>query len=172
MLTPGARPSMLIAGLLLAIVAQAQDQRRYLIEPELWLDGQAQAASPLVVSVDEPGLLIGSDDGSDDEGHNRVDAFDGDWRLEVRARPMDDPLELSQSLWIDLRLELFRSGQWVRVLDSMLGVPEGEVSTLSVADEGQVPTPETAEVYLRLRTQRLQRADPSPSGESSAAPMP
>jgi hypothetical protein len=150
-----------MVGLLLASAGWAQTPRAFLIEPELWLDGQAQTTPPVIVSVAEAARLFGGDDESLPQ--------EGDWRLDLRADPIDDPLDLSQSLWVDVELSLFRAGQWISVLDSMLGVPEGEVSTLSVAPDGQAPTPDTAEVYLRLRTQKLLQAE-GPARRGAAAP--
>ncbi|GEM_PF-1509387 len=138
---------VLLAGLLLAGLAGAQASERYRIEAELWLDGEAQEVAPMIIGVDEPGFLLRTNE----EGR----AEEGGWRLELRASPTDDPLGLSQSLWVEVRLSLFQGGFWESVFDSMLGVPEGEVSTLSVTPEGQDPAPETAEVYLRLRTERV-----------------
>lgn len=152
----GLRISALVAGLALVSVAGAQGGDLYLIEPELWLDGEPQDIAPMVIGPSEPGFLV--------DANNQGRVEDGGWRLEMRARPSVDPLDLSQSLWIDVQLSLFRAGLWEPVLDSMLGVPEGDYSTLSIAPEGQQATPETAEVYLRMRADRLRPVD----GPSSA----
>lgn len=113
----------------------------------------------MVIGVDEPGFLLSTDE----EGR----AEEGSWRLELRSSPVDDPLGLSQSLWVEVRLSLFRAGFWEPVLDSILGVPEGEFSSLSVTPDDQTPSPEASEVYLRLRTERVQTTDTSAAIEET-----
>jgi len=135
----------------MASLGLAQDREQYRIESQLWLDGEMQDVPPAIITVDEPAFLFRANE----EGR----AEEGGWRLELRANPVDDPLGVSQSLWVDVQLSLFRAGLWEPVLDAMLGVPEGEFSTLSVAPEGETPTPETAEVYLRLSTLRMAPSD-------------
>jgi hypothetical protein len=136
-----------LAGLLLAGLAGAEAPEQYRVESQLWLDGEPQEVAPMIIGVDQPGFLLQTNE----DGRATEDS----WRLELRASPVDDPLGLSQSLWVEVRLSLFRGGFWEPILDSMLGVPEGEFSTLSITPDGLDPAPETAEVYLRLRTERL-----------------
>lgn len=138
---------ILLGACLAASLAAAQAPERFLVESSLWLDGEAQTVPVLVVTAAEPGLLLPET------------VSEGGWRMEVQARPVDDPLSPSDSLWIEVTLSLFEDGQWLPLIDSMLGVPEGETATLSVVEEGQQASPETAQVYLQLKTSRLRPAD-------------
>ncbi|MEN1727309.1 MAG: hypothetical protein AAGJ52_02605 [Pseudomonadota bacterium] len=130
---------------------QASDSEQFLIESELWIDGELQAVPVMVIGLGEPGYLLQTNE----EG--RVE--EGGWRLEFNADLADDPLNLSDALWVDVQLSIFEEGRWEPLLDSMLGVPEGEYSTISISDEGEQPSTEHSEVYLRLRVARLQARD-------------
>jgi len=143
--------TILAGGCLAATGLSAQVPEQFLIDSELWLDGERHELPALVISDNDPGFLLETND----EG--RVE--EGGWRLEIGTDPVDDPLALSDSLWLNVRLSLFEDGEWVPVLDSMLGVPEGEFSTLSVSEQDATPGPQTSEVYLRLLASRLRPGD-------------
>jgi hypothetical protein len=143
--------TLLAGGCLAATGLSAQAPEQFLIDSELWLDGERHELPALVISENDPGFLLETDE----EG--RVE--EGGWRLEVSADPLDDPLALSEAIWLNVRLSLYEAGEWEPVLDSMLGVPEGEYSTLSVSGPDAIPSPETSEVYLRLLASRLRPGD-------------
>jgi len=144
--------ALLMAGACLAATGLfAQDAEQFLIESELWLNGERQQVPVMVVGENEPGFLLNTND------QGRVE--EGGWRLEFTANLADDPLNLSDALWVNVLLSVFESDSWNPVLDSMLGVPEGEFSSLSVGTEGEESSPENAEIFLRLRTSRMRQAD-------------
>jgi len=145
------RGLILAGGCFAATGLFAQGSQQYLIESELWMNGQVQDVPVMVIGENEPGFLFKTDENGQAE--------EGGWRLEITANSNDDPLNLSDALWLDVGLSLFEAGRWRAVLDSMLGVPEGEFASLSVAAEDEQASPEQAEVFLRLRTSRLQQTN-------------
>jgi hypothetical protein len=129
--------------------AQAGDQ--FLIETELWVDGQLRGAPVLVVSAGQSAMMSRMDEQGLIE--------DGNWRLEVEVEPDNDRLSPVQIHWVSVAVQQLSDGEWDYLADSILGVPEGEFASLSIVDEGQEPTPESAQLYLRLRTSRLKPLD-------------
>jgi hypothetical protein len=77
------------------------------------------------------------------------------WRLEVEVEPVNDAYAPTDTLWIHVGVHQQIDGEWERLADSILGVPEGETATFSVVDDDAAATPETAAVYLRIRTRRV-----------------
>lgn len=142
--------ALLTGGLFLTAGLSAASDQQFLVESSLWLDGQPQQVPAMVVRSQEPGFLMPteSDDG----------IVDGSWRLQVEVEPADDPLALTDSLWIYVTVDQFADGDWENLADSILGVPEGEVSTLSVSGDDGRHDPATAHVYLEIRTSRLRPA--------------
>lgn len=134
-----------IACLIALVLSPASLAAEYLVEAELWLDGQSAGTPVLMVNADEA-AMIERGTGGDDAG----------WRLTIKVEPADaDPLAPSGSLWLTVELQQQVDGAWELLADSILGVPEGETATLSVVDGDQEATPETAAVYLQLKTSRL-----------------
>jgi len=137
-------------GLLLAAGSSVASEQQFLVETTLWLEGQARQVPAMVVKAREPAFLMpAAEDGS---------VSDGNWRLQVEVDPVDDPLIPTDSLWVNITIDRFENGTWENLTDSMLGVPEGEIATLSVVDGDNAPDPTTAQVYLEIRTSRLRPA--------------
>ena len=137
-----ARAAGFLIALALTPVALATE---YLVEAELWLDGEPAGTPVLMVNAGEP-ASIERGTGDDQSG----------WRMTIEVEPADaDPLAPSGSLWLQVELQRQAEGVWEAIADSMLGVPEGEVATLSVVDGDAEPQPETAAAYLRLKTSKV-----------------
>lgn len=127
------------------IVAPAAFGEQFLVEAELWLNGEPAGTPVLVVEAGEPASI----------SRNEADGQDG-WRLTFDVEPVAaDPLAPSGSLWLQVDVQQQTEGTWQAVVDSILGVPEGETATFSVVDGADEPHPDTAAVYLRVKTSRL-----------------
>jgi len=130
------------------VASDSSDQ--YLVEAQLWLGGVERPVPALVIGAHEPALLMPVE-GPESSGPS--------WQLEITVEPVDDPFAPSDALWLNVRLSEPGESGWVPLVDSVLGVPEGETATFSViGDDASEASPETAEVYLRLRTARLRPA--------------
>jgi hypothetical protein len=142
------RLTTLAAAALLISSAAAAEQ--FVVEAELWLAGEKHAAPTLIVAAGSPASVSrGDEDGSEL------------WRLEVEVeRAESHILSPGDALWVHVGVHQKIDGEWEHLLDSILGVPEGQTATLSVVDGDAEATPETAEVYLRLKTSRLRPAEP------------
>ncbi len=140
----------LAALLLVAAGSAAADQ--YLVEPELWLNGVQQSLGVMVVEAGVPTVLLGPLAQASADGAEQ-------WRLEVQVEGVDDPLAPSSMLWVGVNLAEFHEGEWELLADTMLGLPEGESGVVSVVDGDAPSSPETASVFLRLKTSRLRLAD-------------
>lgn len=136
------RAAVLLLALTCAPVVFAAE---YLIEAELWLDGESAGRPVLLVKAGEPASIE----------RGAGDASTG-WRLTIEVEPADtDPLAPSGSLWLQVEVQRQDENGWSAVADSILGVPEGDTATLSVVDGDAESRPETAAVYLRIKTSRL-----------------
>lgn len=138
--------------LLLALGIQVAQAEQYLVEPELWLEGVLQTVPVMVLEAGAPAVLLGPRD-------QASVASPGQWRLEVQVEGVEDPLAPSNMLWVGVNLAQFHEGDWELLADTMLGVPEGEPGVVSVVDGDGPASPETASVFLRLKTSRLRLAD-------------
>ena len=127
--------------LALAVIHGASAQQRFVVEGELWIDGVERGTPKLFVEASRPASIEVSD-GTDS------------WRLEVEVEPVEDALAPVDTLWVHVAVHLQTEGEWERLADSMLGVPEGETATFSIVDDDALATAETAAVFLRLRTRR------------------
>ncbi len=136
----GRSPLIVLALVLMALTTTASgEEQRFLVEFELHIDGVERGTPSMMLLAGSPASL---ETGSDDDGY----------RLEIEVEPASAaPVN---SLWLHVAV-FERVGQgWEELVDSILGVPEGEFATLSVVDGDAAPTPETAAVYLRVRTTR------------------
>lgn len=134
----------LIGGIFVLALATAQSaaaDQAFLVEAELWLDGVRRGTPSLQVLANSPASI---EVGGDEQG----------FRLEVEVEPVNDAYAPSDTLWIHVGVHQQVEGEWELLADSILGVPEGETATFSVVDDDAAATPETAAVYLRIRTRR------------------
>lgn len=140
---------LLLAPLVLAGGTSAADAERYMLEMEVWFEGEYRDAPVLVVESGEPASI-------DVEG---VEGRSG-WKIEVQVNP-PGPGEGAPdgAIWMDFSIHQQEDGQWEHLADSMLGVHEGRTGTLSVAnDEGQA-SPESSLVYVEVLASRLRPGD-------------
>lgn len=140
---------LVLAAVLAFSSALAREQ--FLVESELWIDGQLRGTPVMVVDAGQPAMMSHLDD-QEWVNHDT-------WRLEVEVEPDSDRLSPVQTYWVSVAIQHLVDGHWEYLADSIMGVPEGEPATLSVVDDGQEPTPESARLYLRLRTSRLRETD-------------
>lgn len=134
----------LLAGLLGPALAA---EPRYLVEAELWIDGVQRGTPSMQIKAYTEASL---ETGNDDEG----------WRLEVEVEPVDDVYAPANTLWVHVAVYQRMGDDWDHLADSILGVPKGEFATLTVVDGDAPATPETAHVYLRIRTSRAPDSEP------------
>lgn len=145
----------LLALLATAVASGAEPEARYMIEMQLWIEGE-QAGEPIVVV--EPGEPATLSEGGAEAGAPG-------WRIEVEVQAPNAGAGLpARAIWLDVRVDEWQDDGWTELVDSVLGVPEGEFSELSVTPESvSDPTPETSMVFLRARTSRLKPGDqPAP----------
>ncbi|MFU8830856.1 MAG: hypothetical protein ACNA7J_01755 [Wenzhouxiangella sp.] len=120
---------------------------QFLVEAELWIDGEQRGTPTLIIEAGEPANMEVGDETSA-------------WRLEVEVeRPAGIDMAPAGSLWLHIGVHQQSDGEWEHLADSILGVPEGETATLSVVDGDAPATPETAAVYLRIKTSRMRPAE-------------
>lgn len=141
-----------LALLVLATVAVAEEPR-FLVEAELHIDGVQRGTPSMLLTAGSPASL---ETGSDDDGY----------RLEVEIEPVTATTAPANSLWLHVAVFERAGGDWEELVDSILGVPEGDTATLSVVDGDAMATPETAAVFLRIRVTREPAADAQPAGPS------
>lgn len=136
-----------ILGLLALTAAGTEPEARYMIEMQLWIDGEQIGEPMVVVEPGEPATV--SDGGADDAGPG--------WRIEVEVQAPESGAGLpGRAIWLDVRVEERRDGEWLELTDSILGVPEGEFSELSIAPRSvSDPRPGTSSLFFRARTSRL-----------------
>lgn len=129
--------------------SSAQAAERYMIEMELWIDGSKRGEPMLIVEPAEP-AEISSTDPEGEKG----------WRIELEVEP-PAAIEGSAggSIWLRLSIHRLVDGSWQYLTDSMLGVPEGESHTLSVAGGDGGSGREDALVHLTAVISRLQPAE-------------
>lgn len=140
---------VMVALMSLGLAAQVLAEQ-YLIEAELWLDGEKQGTPTLVVNAGSPASIARLDDDGSDS-----------WRLEVEVESADSHiLSPGDALWVNVSVHQSVNGRWEHLADSILGVPEGQTATLSVVDGDAESSPETAAVYLRIKTSRMRPAEP------------
>ncbi|NBB93170.1 MAG: hypothetical protein GVY32_08385 [Gammaproteobacteria bacterium] len=138
---------LLVAMLLGASPAQAAE--RYMIEMALWIEGSKRGEPMLIVEPGEPAEISSTDP----EGENG-------WRIELEVEP-PAPIDggAGGAIWLHLSIHRLVDGNWQYLTHSMLGVPEGESNTLSVASGDGESGRDDALVHLTAVLSRLQPAD-------------
>lgn len=126
--------------------ALADEGRQYMVEMELWIDGEQRGAPIVVTSPGEAASLEISDPSGD-----------GAWRIEVLLEPpMASEGAPMGSLWLNLTVHEKVDGEWEALADSLIGVPEGRTGTMAVVESiGETATPENSLVYLTAQTSLL-----------------
>ncbi len=132
--------SIILAGLLAGLASLAvAEETQFRIEAELWIDGVQRGTPSLQVA---PNTQASLETGNDDER----------WRLAVEVEPVDDHLAPDGTVWVHVSVHERDGEHWEHLLDSIVGVPEGEPATVSLVDGDAPATEETAAVFLRIRT--------------------
>jgi len=126
------------------VSAQPQDQ--YVVEMNLWIDGE-QRGTPIVVTPagELSSVEVGTASG------------EGGWKIDVRVEaPADGEGAPVGATWLNLTVYEQRDGEWEVLGDSLLGIHEGRTGTMSVVEPGvEQATPENSQVYLTVQASRL-----------------
>lgn len=133
---------LLLAGCLAGPVLAAE---RYLVDTSLWLGGELAGSPTVIVEAGEPASL------------ERMG--EPNFRLTVMVEPISDSMMPQDILWLHITVEQYGDEGWEELVDSMLGAREGELTSLSVVEEGQEPTRESASLFLQAQTSRLLPAE-------------
>ncbi len=137
--------AMLLTGCIASVVL-AEEQ--FLVEFELWLDGELVGTPVLIVEAGEFASLEKMG-----EPH---------YRIEVLVEPSANSIMPLDMAWLHVTVEQLGSDGWEALVDSMMGAREGEPTVLAVTEDDRLATPEAASLYLQARTSRLkpgERAD-------------
>ena len=127
------------------VVSAAIADQQYLVESELWLEGRSTVVPVIIVAAGDPASISPLTTESEPQ-----------WRLEIEVeRAAEHLMSPQDALWIHVSVHRKTDDEWEHLTDSILGVPEGEIATLSVVDGDIEPTPENSDLYLRVRTSRL-----------------
>lgn len=140
------RVALALLSMLVAAGVLAADGEQYMVELELWIDGE-ERGTPIVVVP--PGEQASVEVG-DPSGH-------GGWRIEVLV----EPPAISEgaptgATWLNLAVHELVDGQWEALTDSLLGLREGQPGTMTVVESGvEQGTRENSLVHLTAQVSRL-----------------
>lgn len=126
--------------------AAAQAEGQYMVEMDLWIDGE-QRGTPIVVTPagEQASVEVA---GSSGEGGWKIDV-----RVEAPAAGEGAPVGAT---WLNLTVYEMRDGEWAVLADSLLGIHEGRSGTMSVVEPGvEQATPENSQVHLTVQAARL-----------------
>jgi len=130
---------------MLAGKLMAADADRYMIEMELWIEGELRASPMVVVEGGEPAEISSLE----------ADGQPG-WKIELEVEPPGAGEGAPDgAIWLHLSIHQHEDGEWVHLADSLLGVPEGRANSLSVLQGDGAATAEDSLVYLVARTSRM-----------------
>jgi len=126
---------------------------QYVVEMDVWIDGEQQG-TPLVVV--EPGKRASVEVGRP--------AGQRDWRVEVLVQPSASPDADSEgNIWLEMAVYDRSEGELSLLADSLLGVPEGQAGVLSVVESGRpggaAPDPAESLVHVTVSASRLRPAE-------------
>jgi len=119
----------------------------WLVDLQLWLNGEARDTAPLIIEVGQPASVSWIDE-QDQSG----------WRLDLAIeQPLSDEGAPAGAIWLHVGIFERDDGEWTLLTDSMLGVPAGQEGVLSVVDQDvEHATPDNSQIYLKTRISRLQ----------------
>lgn len=140
-------PRIALVACLLAVAPASAAADRYMLDLELWINGEQRGTPMAIVEVGQPAVL--TRESEEDAGGYRV-------ALEVEE-PGPGEGAPGGAVWIYVTVSTREDGDWKELVDSMIGVAEGRSGTVSVV-EGEVeqPTPDNSTVFLRIEPTRLQ----------------
>lgn len=138
---------MSLLGAINASVAETGD--RYMVEMELWIEGEQRGTPMVVVEPGEPASVEVSDP-SGERG----------WKIDLLVDP---PVAAEGapvgSIWLNLAVHELRDGEWEPLTDSLLGLREGRTGTMTVVDSDvDQATQENSLVHLSARASFLRRS--------------
>lgn len=150
-----ASASLMFALTVLAAVSAsgAETRDRYMVEMELWIEGEQRGTPMVVVEPEEPATIeVGEPSG------------ESGWRIEVLVEP---PVASEGapvgSIWLNLAVHELRDGEWQLLTDSLLGLREGRSGTMTLVEPGvDQGTRENSLVHLTASASLLR---PSESGD-------
>ena len=120
------RAALVFAMLSIALIgsAAAAEDERYMVEMTLSIDGEQRGTPLIVLNAGEQGSVeVASENG--DKG----------WRIDVLVEtPTATEGATLGSVWLNLAVHELKEGEWVLLADSLLGVPEGRTSSMSVVE--------------------------------------
>ena len=141
-----ARILVLLLASLAAGILPAAESDQFVVEMDLWIDGE-QRGTPIVVVAAGEGASVEVGDTSGENG----------WKIDVLVEPpAASEGAPNGAIWLSLTVYERRDGEWQPLADSLLGVPEGRTGVMSVVEPGvEQATPENSLVYLTTRTSPL-----------------
>jgi hypothetical protein len=131
----------------------AEGSVQYMVEMEVWIDGEEQGTPIVVVEPGKPAFVeVGRSAGPQA------------WRVEVLVQPAASAdADLGDNIWLEMAVYDRSEGELSLLADSLLGVPEGQPGVLSVVEsdrqEASAPAPAESLVHVTARVSRLRPAE-------------
>lgn len=137
------RMTVAMCMLLASSLVAAEEAPLYRVDMELWLDGEKRGAPTMIIKGGTAGSI-------------EVGGEDAGWRIELEIeQPGPGEGAPGGAVWLHVGVHRREDGQWDHLVDSILGVPEGEPATLSMVEDSEAePVPENSLVYLIARISR------------------
>lgn len=132
-------------------VSAADKPDRYMVEMELWIEGE-QRGTPMVLVEPGESATVEVSDASGESG----------WKIDLLV----DPPVASEgapfgSIWLSLAVQELRDGEWELLTDSLLGLREGRAGTMTLVESGvDQATQENSLVHLTAWASILRPSDP------------
>lgn len=133
-----------------ANTSAADKADRYMVEMELWIEGEQRGTPMLVVEPGEPATVEVSDSSGE-----------GGWKIDLLV----DPPIASEgapvgSVWLNLAVQERRDGEWELLTDSLLGLREGRAGTMTLVESGvDEATRENSLVHLTASASLLRPSE-------------
>lgn len=124
----------------------ASDQ--FLVETRLWLEGELAGSPTVIARAGEPATL------------ERLG--EPQFRLTLTVEAVQDRFAPTDTLWLTVEVETPGEDGWEPMVDTLLGVQEGQTASFSVVDGADEARPETARLFLEVKPSRLRPADSLP----------
>lgn len=131
-----ARALLTLLVLAVALPAAAND---YLVEAQVWIDGELSGTPRLLVQPDLPASI-------------EVEQGDVAWRMSVVVEsPEAREGAASDAIWVRVGISERVGDEWIFLTDSMLGVRQGATGSFSVVEPAvEIATRENARLFVEL----------------------